>query len=163
VVYAKPPFGGPHQVLKYLARYTHRVAIAKQRLVALQDGHVSFRWKDYTDASQPTIMTLQATEFIRRFLLHVLPRGFVKIRHFGFLANRGRQDNIRLCRMLLDTQSPNVRDAAVARQEQPNPPDRCPLCNEGRMRPVEILLPQTVLLARPCIPLPAAALEGDTS
>src|SRR6202022_712719 len=76
VVYAKPPFGGPHQVLKYLARYTHRVAIANQRLVALQDGHVSFRWKDYTHASQPAIMTLQATEFIRRFLLHVLPRGF---------------------------------------------------------------------------------------
>jgi hypothetical protein len=84
VVYAKPPFGGPHQVLKYLARYPHRVAIANQRLVALQDGHVSFRWKDYRHASQPAVMTLQATEFIRRFLLHVLPRGFVKIRHFGF-------------------------------------------------------------------------------
>ena len=155
--------GGPQQVLKYLARYTHRVAIANQRLVALQDGHVSFRWKDYTHASQPAIMTPQATEFIRRFLLHVLPRGFVKIRHFGFLANRGRQDNIRLCRTLLDAQSPNVRDAAVTRQEQPNPPDRCPLCNEGRMRPVEILLPQTVPLARPCIPLPVAALEDDSS
>ena len=103
---------------------------------------MSFRWKDYSAASQPAIMTLQATEFIRRFLLHVLPRGFVKIRHFGFLANRGREDNIRLCRALLDAQSPNVRDAAVTKQEQPNPPDRCPLCNEGRMRPIEILLPQ---------------------
>ena len=78
VVYAKPPFGGPHQVLKYLARYTHRVAIANQRLVALQNDQMSFRWKDYTHASQPAVMTLQATEFIRRFLLHVLPRGFVK-------------------------------------------------------------------------------------
>jgi hypothetical protein len=95
VVYAKPPFGGPQQVLKYLARYTHRVAIANQRLVALQDGQGSFRCKDYTHAGRPSIMTLQATEFIRRFLLHALPRGFVKIRHFGFLANRGREDNIR--------------------------------------------------------------------
>ncbi len=163
VVYAKPPFGGPHQVLKYLARYTHRVAIANQRLLALQDGRVSFRWKDYTRTGQPAVMTLQATEFIRRFLLHVLPRGFVKIRHFGFLANRRREDNIRLCRTLLDAQSPNVHDAAVTKQEQPNPPDLCPLCNEGRMRPVEILLPLAALRVRPCIPLPFAALEGDTS
>ena len=163
VVYAKPPFGGSHQVLKYLARYTHRVAIANQRLVALQDGHVSFRWKDYTHASQPAIMTLQATEFIRRFLLHVLPRGFVKIRHFGFLANRRRKDNIRLCRTLLDAQSPNVRDAAVTRQPQPNPPDRCPLCNEGSMRPVEIILPQASALARSRAPIPVAALRCDTS
>jgi hypothetical protein len=163
VVYAKPPFGGPHQVLKYLARYTHRVAIANQRLVALQDGHVSFRWKNYTRAGQPAVMTLEATEFIRRFLLHVLPRGFVKIRHFGFLANRGRDENLRLCRTLLDAQSPNVRAAAVTRQEQPHPPDHCPLCNEGRMRPVEILPPQAALRVRPCIALPVAALEGDTS
>jgi hypothetical protein len=113
VVYAKPPFGGPHQVLKYLARYTHRVAIANQRLVALQDGHVSFRWKDYTHASQPAIMTLQATEFIRRFMLHVLPRGFVKIRHFGFLANRGREDHIRLCRTLLRKMHFHGRSALV--------------------------------------------------
>jgi hypothetical protein len=163
VVYAKPPFGGSHQVLKYLARYTHRVAIANQRLVALQDGHVSFRWKDYRHASQPAVMTLQATEFIRRFLLHVLPRGFVKIRHFGFLANRGREDNIRLCRKLLDAQSPNVRDAAITRQPQPNPPDRCPLCNEGSMRPVEIILPRASALARSCAPIPIAALRCDSS
>jgi hypothetical protein len=104
-------------------------------------------------------MTLQANEFIRRFLLHVLPRGFVKIRHFGFLANRSREDNIRLCRILLDAQSPNVRDAALTRQEQPHPPDRCPLCNEGCMRPVEILLPQA--LALPHAPIPV--LRCDTS
>jgi hypothetical protein len=163
VVYAKPPFGGPHQVLKYLARYTHRVAIANQRLVALRDGHVCFRWKDYTHAGQPAVMTLEATEFIRRFLLHVLPRGFVKIRHFGFLANRDRGDHIRLCRTLLDAQSSNVRDAAVTRQEQLNPPDHCPVCKEGRMRPVELLLPQAALLVRPCVSLPVAALEADTS
>ena len=124
---------------------------------------MSFRWKDYRHASQPAVMTLQATEFIRRFLLHVLPRGFVKIRHFGFLANRGREDNIRLCRTLLDAQSPNVQDAAVTTKEQPHPADRCPLCNVGRMRPVEILLPHAALRARPCIPSPVPALEGDTS
>jgi hypothetical protein len=161
VVYAKPPFGGPQQVLKYLARYTHRVAIANQRLVALQDGHVSFRWKDYTHASLPAVMTLQATEFIRRFLLHVLPRGFVKIRHFGFLANRGREENIRLCRTLLDAQSPNVSDAAGTRRPQAKPLDRCPLCNEGNMRPLEILLPQASALARS--PIQIAALRCDTS
>src|SRR6202158_3503406 len=88
-------------------------------------------------------------------------RGFVKIRHFGFLANRGREDNIRLCRTLLDAQSPNVRDAAVTRQPQPNPPDRCPLCNEGSMRPVEIILPQASVLAR--APIPVAALRCDSS
>ena len=78
VVYAKPPFGGPHQVLKYLARYTRRVAITNRRLIALQNDQVSFRWKDYRRSGQPAVMTLSATEFIRRFLLHVLPRGFVK-------------------------------------------------------------------------------------
>ena len=101
VVYAKPPFGGPQQVLKYLARYTHRVAISNQRLISLQQGQVTFRWKDYARGNQPRTMTLEATEFIRRFLLHVLPRGFVKIRHFGFLSNRCRQENILLSRQLL--------------------------------------------------------------
>ena len=91
----------------------------------------------------------------------MLPRGFVKIRHFGFLANRVREDNIRLCRSLLDAQSPNVPDATVTGQEQPNPPDRCPLCNEGSMRPVEIILPQASVLAR--APIPVAALRCDTS
>jgi Putative transposase len=94
VVYAKPPFGGPRQVLKYLARYTHRVAISNQRLIALEDGRVTFRWKNYARGGEPATMTLQAEEFIRRFLLHVLPTGFVKIRHCGFLANRGRRDNV---------------------------------------------------------------------
>ena len=91
VVHAKPPFGGPRQVLKYLARYTHRVAISNQRLVSLDNGRVTFRWKNYARASEPAIMTLPAAEFIRRFLLHVLPNGFVKVRHFGFLANRCRR------------------------------------------------------------------------
>src|SRR6516164_6563077 len=94
VVYAKPPFGGPQQVLKYLARYTHRVAISNQRLVALENGRVTFRWKNYARGSQPATMTLNVEEFIRRFLTHVLPKGFVKVRHFGFLANRGRRENV---------------------------------------------------------------------
>src|SRR5215470_15671968 len=105
VVYAKPPFGGPRQVLKYLARYTHRVAISNQRMISLEDGRVTFRWKNYAQGNQPATMTLLAEEFIRRFLLHVLPSGFVKVRHFGFLANRGRRDNLRLCRQLLAVSS----------------------------------------------------------
>ena len=101
VVYAKPPFGGPRQVLKYLARDTHRVAISNQRLLALEDGRVTFRWKNYARAGEPATMTLKAEEFIRRFLLHVLPKGLVKVRHCGFLANRGRRENVVLCRKLL--------------------------------------------------------------
>jgi len=88
VVYAKRPFGGPQQVLKYLARYTHRVAISNSRLLSLEQGWVTFQWKDYADGNTIKKMTLEAVEFIRRFLLHVLPTGFVHIRHFGFLANR---------------------------------------------------------------------------
>jgi hypothetical protein len=162
VVYAKPPFGGSHQVLKYLARYTHRVAIANQRLVALQDGHVSFRWKDYTHADRPAVMTLQATEFIRRFLLHVLPRGFVKIRHFGFLANRGREDNLRLCRALLGPASSNIAGEPEVTQ-QPARAERCPLCREGCLQPVEILLPQVALRHRYRIALPMTAPQCNTS
>ena len=87
VVYAKPPFGGPEHVLQYLARYTHRVAISNHRLLAFEDDRVTFRWKDYAHGNKKRKMTLSADEFLRRFLLHVLPRGFVRIRHFGFLAN----------------------------------------------------------------------------
>ena len=101
VVHIKPPFGGPQRVLKYLARYTHRVAISNHRLRALENGRVSFEWKDYAHHSQRKIMTLDALEFIRRFLLHVLPSGLVRIRQFGFLANRFRTSNLRLCRELL--------------------------------------------------------------
>ena len=88
VVYARPPFGGPHHVLGYLARYTHRVAITNHRLLAFQQDQVSFRWKDYAHGNKKRIMTLGSQEFLRRFLLHLLPRGFVRIRSFGFLANR---------------------------------------------------------------------------
>jgi hypothetical protein len=146
VVYAKPPFGGPRQVLKYLARYTHRVAISNQRLISLEDGRVTFRWKNYARASEPATMTLKAEEFIRRFLLHVLPKGFVKIRHFGFLANRGRRDNVLLCRELLAASS-TAPPGLVPHDSHSDDPeadrlDRCPRCKVGSMRPVEILLPQ---------------------
>src|SRR3954451_22371623 len=101
VVYSKPPFVGPEQVLKYLARYTHRVAISNRRLVSSEDGEVTFQWKDYAHGGGQKTMTLKATEFIRRFLLHVLPSGFVRIRHYGFLANRVCQEKLALCRALL--------------------------------------------------------------
>ncbi|MBY0458788.1 MAG: IS91 family transposase, partial [Gemmataceae bacterium] len=101
VVYAKRPFGGPEQVLKYLARYTHRVAISNQRLVRMSDEAVSFRWKDYADGNRPKVLTVGGVEFVRRFLQHVLPGGFVRIRHFGFLANRHREEKLARCRALL--------------------------------------------------------------
>ena len=106
VVYAKPPFGGPEQVLAYLGRYTHRVAIANSRLVSLTDTAVAFRWKDYRHRGKAKVMTLEADEFIRRFLLHTLPDGFHRIRHYGFLANRQRAAKLVLCRRLLDAPSP---------------------------------------------------------
>src|SRR6266403_5587340 len=101
VVYAKPPFGGPHHVLGYLARYTHRVAITNHRLVAFEHDQVTFRWKDYAHGNKKRMMTLGSQEFLRRFLLHVLPRGFVRIRSFGFLANRRRATLLPLCQRLL--------------------------------------------------------------
>jgi predicted RNA-binding Zn-ribbon protein involved in translation (DUF1610 family) len=101
VVYAKPAFGGPRQVLRYLGRYTHRVAISNHRLLSFDGEHVTFRWKDYAHGSQTRQMTLLATEFLRRFFLHVLPKGFVRIRHFGFWGNRFRAARLKLCRQLL--------------------------------------------------------------
>jgi len=107
VVYAKPAFGGPRQVLRYLGRYTHRVAISNHRLLSFDGERVTFRWKDYAHGSQTRQMTLAATEFLRRFFLHVLPKGFVRIRHFGFLGNRFRATRVKLCRQFLaQTPSP---------------------------------------------------------
>jgi putative transposase/transposase-like zinc-binding protein len=101
VVYAKPPFGGPEQVLRYLGRYTHRVAISNHRLLAFDGDNVTFRWRDYAHGNVQRTMTINAEEFIRRFLLHVLPKGFVRIRHFGFMANHQRCTSLELCRLLL--------------------------------------------------------------
>lgn len=134
VVYAKRPFGGPAQVLAYLGRYTHRVAIANSRLVALDDDHVAFSWKDYRQNSATKIMRLKPGEFIRRFLLHTLPDGFHRIRHFGFMANRHRAAKLALCRSLLDHERTAPNDG------QPPPVDSeapaCPDCG-GVMRIVE--------------------------
>ena len=94
VVYAKPPFAGPQQVLEYVGRYTHRVAISNNRLLDIDNGEVRFRWKDYRNGNRQKTMTLSADEFIRRFLLHVLPNGFQRIRYYGFLANRYRKQNL---------------------------------------------------------------------
>src|SRR6185369_13856041 len=109
VVYAKEPFGSPAQVLKYLARYTHRVAISSRRLVDIGDDKVTFRYKDYKNELYDCRMTLEGTEFIRRFLLHVLPRSFVRIRHYGFMGNRARESNLALCRQFLGAAAPSAR------------------------------------------------------
>ena len=101
VVYAKPAFGGPEQVIRYLGRYTHRVAISNHRLISFDGGNVTFRWQDYAGGNKTRVMTVSSDEFMRRFLLHVLPKGFVRIRHFGVLANHCRSQSIDLCRKLL--------------------------------------------------------------
>jgi Putative transposase len=136
VVYAKRPFGGPEHVLQYLGNYTHRVAISNHRLIELADGQVAFRWRDSAHGNKKRVMTLRIDEFLRRFFLHVLPRGFVRIRHFGFLANRQRQSQLELCRKLLD-QLPAVASAATAAKPafEPTYPT-CPACG-GTMVIVE--------------------------
>ncbi len=144
VVYAKAPFGGPEQVLKYLARYTHRVAISNQRLLSCEEGQVTFRWKDYADGSAQKAMTLSADEFLRRFLTHVLPRGFVKIRHFGFLANRYRQQQLALARKLLNVaEAPPPTTAcppiAIGDTDDEGDAIRCPACGQGRLHDIEQL------------------------
>lgn len=160
VVHAKPPFGGPEQVLRYLARYTHRVAISNHRLVGLDDRSVSFRWKDYAAGDAPRTMALDGVEFVRRFLQHVLPAGFVRIRHSGFLANRSRDDKLARCRALLgQPSSPPATpldeaalEPCVAGEGREGGADAaaeslpgCPACGVGRMR---------VVVATPRLPPP---------
>ena len=146
VVYAKAPFAGPQQVLDYVGRYTHRVAISNHRLLDIDAGHVRFQWKDYRNKGQQKAMTLSAEEFIRRFLLHALPDGFQRIRYYGLLGNRYRQQKLARCRHLLGMAPPI---------EAPVPEDyrdqherltgsslrECPLCHRGRMVMVETLTP----------------------
>lgn len=148
VVYAKPPFGGPEQVLKYLARYTHRVAISNRRLLKVEDGQVHFAWKDYAHGNEEKVMALDAVEFVRRFLLHVLPTGFVRIRHFGFLANRHRHEKLQCCRRLLQVAAAPPTALASGSPEEALPTatearGACPVCKHGRMRLVEILTAAT--------------------
>jgi len=114
-VYAKPTFAGPEQVLAYVARYTHRAAISNNRLVGIEEGKVRFRWKDYRNSNRRKTMTLAADEFIRRFLLHVLPKGFQRIRYYGFLANRYREQKLARCRQLLAIPQPEPPDDQAAR------------------------------------------------
>jgi hypothetical protein len=122
VVYAKPPFGGAEHVLNYLARYTHRVAISNHRLVAFDNDRVSFRWRDYAHGGKKKVMTVSADEFLRRFLLHVLPKGLVRIRHFGFFANRRRETALARCRQLLGATALTDRTDAASQL-------RCPACS----------------------------------
>jgi hypothetical protein len=147
VVYAKSPFGGPSQVLDYLGRYTHRVALSNNRLLNLDNGMLTFAWKDYRHNSRKSTMTLEAEEFIRRFLLHVLPSGFVRIRHYGFLANRHREQKLEQCRKALNVSAPPV--------PHPEPGDWkaryealtgqsltvCPICRKGHMMCIEVVQP----------------------
>lgn len=153
VVYAKRPFGGPKQVLDYLGRYTHRVAISNHRLTALNGNKVTFRWRDYRHGNRSKEMTLDADEFIRRFLLHVLPGGFVRIRHYGLLANCHRREKLSICRRLLDVPEPGeqpIEDWKDLYEELTgNKLDKCPACEEGSMVCVEIFLPRSTAQIRP--------------
>jgi hypothetical protein len=148
VVYAKRPFAGPQQVLDYVGRYTHRVALSNNRLLDIENDQVRFQWKDYRHHDQIKTMTLSADEFIRRFLLHVLPEGFQRIRYYGFLANRNRQEKLAECRRLLGMQLP-IQQTNEAQSEK-DYRDRyeeltgrslrqCPQCKQGRMVKVQIL------------------------
>lgn len=128
VVYAKPPFGGPAQVLAYLSRYTHRVAIANSRLVSMTDGKVTFRWRDYRHGRRPRAMTLDVGEFIRRFLLHTLPDGFHRIRHYGFLANGQRAARLAACRALLAAEAPQTETRAKPATKATPVPRPCHCC-----------------------------------
>ncbi len=130
VVYAKPPFGGPEQVLKYLARYTHRVAISNHRLVKLEEGRVTFHYKDYAEERKEKLLTLSAEEFLRRFVQHVLPKGFMKIRHYGLLSSRRREARLRQARQLL---LPKLAlPAGASTGIEPAEPARCPQCGSVR-------------------------------
>jgi hypothetical protein len=148
VVYCKKPFSGPEGVLQYLGRYTHRVAISNNRILSLQDGEVSFRWRDYADGDKQKIMTVKAQEFIRRFLLHVLPHRYVRVRHFGLLANRNRKDDIALCRELLGSSTMVLKEKDPEETWQEHllricgiDVTTCPVCKKGRMLTVQLLPP----------------------
>ena len=139
MVHPKPPFGGPEVALKYLARYTHRVAISDRRLLSCDDGSVRFSYKDYAQGGQQREMTLDALEFLRRFLQHVLPKGFVRIRYYGFLANCHRREQLARARELLAVTI--AQPASETASADSTPQHRCPLCRQGRMLLVETVQP----------------------
>ena len=141
VVYSKPPFAGPESVLRYLGRYTHRIALSNRRIESLQDGRVSFRYRDRTDGDRSKRLELSVHEFIRRFLLHALPQGFVRIRHYGLLANRCRKTALARCRALLNAQAPTPplpQESVAEKLLRLTGTDltRCPACREGHMRTI---------------------------
>ena len=139
VVYAKRPFGGPEHVLQYLGNYTHRIAISNRRLVGLADGKVSFRWRDSAHKNKKRVLTLRVEEFLRRFFLHVLPPGFVRIRHFGFLANRKRKQSLQLCRQRLEEAGTPMVAVPTATDFRSWPCPRCgaPMIVIKRLTPAE--------------------------
>src|SRR5271166_505245 len=147
VVYCKPPFGGPEYVLQYLGRYTHRVAISNQRLISLADGQVIFRWRDSAHHNEQKVMNLSLDEFLRRFLLHLLPKGFVRIRHFGFLANRRRATLLPLCRQALAVVQPQTQPEASTPKET-RPLWLCPNCG-GPIVVIERLTAAQIQLRSP--------------
>jgi hypothetical protein len=154
VVYAKPPFGGPQYVLQYLGRYTHRVAISNHRLVSFVNGQVTFRWRDSAHNNEQKLLTLTVDKFLRRFLLHVLPKGFVRIRNFGFLANRRRATLLPLCFHLLGTALQTEQDISNSKDSS----DRwlCPKCG-GLMMVIERLTATEIQLRSPPTLVTAAA------
>lgn len=144
VVYAKPPFAGPEQVLEYVGRYTHRVAISNNRLLNIEDGTVRFRCKDYRDHNRQKVMTVSADEFIRRFLLHVLPEGFHRIRYYGFLGNRHRAQKLARCRELLRMPVPEPLQDQTEQDYRDHYEEltglslrQCPACHQGQMVTIE--------------------------
>lgn len=146
VVYAKPPFAGPEQVLAYVARYTHRIAISNDRLIGIEDDTVRFRWRDYCNGNRQRTMAFAADEFIRRFLLHVLPQGFQRIRYYGFLGNRYRDEKLARCRQLLAVPQPpaceETRDYRAKYQEITGASlIECPACHRGNMLVIDVLSP----------------------
>ena len=154
VVYAKRPFAGPAQVLEYVGRYTHRVAISNNRLVSMDNGRVRFRWKDYRDGNRQKIMTLDANEFIRRFLIHVLPDGFHRIRYFGFLGNCHRARKLERCRELLGMAPPERTDPPADYRDRFEALTgwslrQCPHCHTGTMVVIDCIAQPTV-----CQPAP---------
>ncbi|HAM52617.1 MAG TPA: IS91 family transposase [Nitrospiraceae bacterium] len=145
VVYCKPPFNGIEGVLNYLSRYTHRVAISNERILKVENGEMTFKWRDYADGDKEKIMTLEAGEFIRRFLLHILPHRYVKIRHVGLLANRKRKHNIALCRQFLGSENTQTNKSEPKTWQEHMlevsgiDVTRCPVCRKGRMVTIDAL------------------------
>src|SRR6266849_2112495 len=155
IVYSKPPFGGPDYVLQYLGRYTHRVAISNHRLVSLLDGQVTFRWRDSAHNNQQRLMSVSLDEFLRRFLLHLLPKGFVRIRHFGFLANRRRSTLLPLCFAALGT-VPSQLEPETSTTQESDPLWLCPNCG-GPMAVIQRLTAAQLQLRSPPLWVTTAA------